>query len=302
MKRIALLSCALMLLASVVCNSRTGGHGGPSLQLNPGPLVQTTPSQWQRYTVKNEQFSVALPERPTVDKTFVFTEFKDERLETSLARFYDGVLYVIVVFENRSPKQSLDSFIKDRARSGHPYNTKSAKKLTLDGVSGKAFSLQGIDGAVQFFSKGDRLFQFAAYNAVPDDVRVTKFFSSISLANNNDSIEVSETALPPVTSATNPPGKVFTPQQVDQKFKPILMAHAQYTELARQNQAKGTVILQCILGADGTITSIQVVTGLPFGLTENAIAAASKLKFIPAMKDGKYVSVSTRHIFNFDLF
>ena len=76
----------------------------------------------------------------------------------------------------------------------------------------------------------------------------------------------------------------------------------QYTEAARQAQIKGTVVLQCTLSAKGRVTTISVVSGLSHGLTEMAIATARGLKFIPAMKDGKYVSISTRLVYNFNLF
>ena len=76
----------------------------------------------------------------------------------------------------------------------------------------------------------------------------------------------------------------------------------QYTEAARQEQIEGTVVLKCTLSAMGQVTTISVVEGLPRGLTEMAIAAARQLKFIPAMKDGKYVSISTRLVYRFDLF
>ena len=277
-------------------------RGGP-----PWPPVQELQtSQWTRFRVRDEQFSFALPVRPAVENRRILLESKGERLETTLARFSNGVLYLIVVLENPSPKQSLDSFIDARSHFTRPLNKKSEKKLTLDGASGKAYTLHGIDGETQFFSKGDLLFQFAAYNAVPDDVRVTKFFSSISLATNKDSIEVSESLSSPLpgdsTLRIDSPEKVFTPQQTDKSFDLVMNAHPDYTEMARQNQIKGTVVLQCVLSANGTITGISVVSGLPYGLTERAIAAARRVKFIPAMKNGKYVSISTRLVYNFDLF
>jgi outer membrane biosynthesis protein TonB len=45
-----------------------------------------------------------------------------------------------------------------------------------------------------------------------------------------------------------------------------------------------------------------VVQGLPYGLTEQAIAAARKLKFVPAMKDGKNVSMWIQLEYNFNLY
>ena len=42
--------------------------------------------------------------------------------------------------------------------------------------------------------------------------------------------------------------------------------------------------------------------GDPDGLTEVAIAAARKIKFVPAMKDGKSVSTFVQLEYNFDLY
>ena len=273
-----------------------------------GAGAQTDPPSWQRYALKDEQFSVALPALPTVEYRRVPLDSHSERLEITLGAFADGVVYLIQVVENRS-RQSLDSFMKDRANTGvRPWNRKTESKLKLDGGTGKGFSLHGIEGAVQFFSIGNRLFNFTAIGAPPDDARVTQFFSSISLLNKNDSIEVAETRLPPLPPDGAPsPGtvtseQVFTPKEVDKSFRPVMMAHPEYTEAARQSQIRGTVVLECVLTDKGHIGNIRVVEGLSHGLTERAVAAARRLKFIPAMKDGKYVSVSTRLVYNFNLF
>ena len=177
-------------------------------------------------------------------------------------------------------------------------NRKTERKLTVDGVAGKAFEFDGAKGAVQFFSKGDRLYQFTAYGAPQDDARVTKFFSSIALVDKKDGINVSDArppwADPNVTSTSAAPEQIFTTREVDKSFELVMNSHPEYTEIARQNKVTGTVILKCTLASDGVIRNIQPIEGLPYGLTEKAVAAARLLKFIPAMKDGKYVSVSTR--------
>lgn len=284
MKRIPLLVSMLMLLV---------GSAG----------AQT---DWKTYTVTDEHFSVALPAVPSMEYRRMNADSRGVRLEISLGSFGDGVVYMIHVFENLSPRQSLDSFIKDRESSGRSWNRKSRGKRTVDGASGKTFSFDGTDGAVQFFSKGDRLYQFAAVGAPENDARLTKFFSSISLVDRKDSVEVSHIGPPPLESDTSSSSdtteKIYTRQEVDKNFKPVMNFHPQYTEAARQQRVTGTVVLQCTLAADGNVRSIRVISGLPHGLTENAIQSARKLKFIPAMKDGKYVSVSTQFVFKFDLF
>ena len=269
--------------------------------------AQTDPPDWHRYTVKGEQFSFVLPAQPSLDYRRVRADSRPERLEITLGTFADGVVYIIHVSENLTERRSLNSFIKERTSSGHQINRKTEREVTVDSIGGKNYSFEGIDGSVQFFSKNDRLYQFAAFGASQDDVRVTRFLSSISLVNKKDAFELPDN-LPPqqLTADTTPsikaPERIFTPQEVDKNFQPVMNVQPQYTEDARLNQIKGTVVLKCTLAANGQVTSISVVSGLPQGLTEMAIAAARKLKFIPAMKDGKYVSVSTRLVYRFDLF
>ncbi|MCA1557848.1 MAG: energy transducer TonB [Acidobacteria bacterium] len=76
----------------------------------------------------------------------------------------------------------------------------------------------------------------------------------------------------------------------------------QYTEAARRNQVTGTVILRAIFSANGSVTSIKAVKGLPDGLTEKAIAAARQIRFVPAQKDGRAVSQYIQIEYNFNLY
>lgn len=75
---------------------------------------------------------------------------------------------------------------------------------------------------------------------------------------------------------------------------------AVYTDEARNEGIEGTVVLQAVFNADGSITNIRVIRGLPHGLTDNAVEAARKLRFYPAKKDGQTVSVrgSIEYTFN----
>ncbi len=77
---------------------------------------------------------------------------------------------------------------------------------------------------------------------------------------------------------------------------------ARYTEEARQNKIQGTVALNVVFTADGRITNIRVVRGLPYGLTERAIEAAQRIRFQPAVKAGVPVSVRGTIEFTFNLY
>ena len=77
----------------------------------------------------------------------------------------------------------------------------------------------------------------------------------------------------------------------DPKLEIILKPHARYTEDARSNRISGTVKIAVEFKADGEIGFIFPVQRLHFGLTENVVNAAKGIKFEPAIKNGKPVTV-----------
>jgi TonB family protein len=81
-------------------------------------------------------------------------------------------------------------------------------------------------------------------------------------------------APPPAAMAVTSPLKVL--------FKP----KAQYTDPARTNNVQGTVRLKITLLANGTVGNITPLNSLPYGLTEQAIAAARQIKFEPRKVNG----------------
>ena len=76
---------------------------------------------------------------------------------------------------------------------------------------------------------------------------------------------------------------------------------ASYTEDARSAGIGGSVALSIVYGEDGAIRDIKVIRGLPFGLTEQAITAAKRIKFEPATKNGEPVSVRGNLEFTFNI-
>jgi TonB family protein len=77
---------------------------------------------------------------------------------------------------------------------------------------------------------------------------------------------------------------------------------AKYTDAARENNIEGSVRLKVTLLPSGEVGSISVVNGLPDGLTEQAIAAARKIKFEPKRIDGRPVSTTVTIDYSFDIY
>ncbi len=96
--------------------------------------------------------------------------------------------------------------------------------------------------------------------------------------------------------------RIFTGKEVTSKARLISKPEPQYTEDARKNQITGTVVLKVVFSSGGQVTNIRTVSGLPHGLTERAIAAARQIKFVPATKDGRQVSMWMQLEYNFNLY
>ena len=96
--------------------------------------------------------------------------------------------------------------------------------------------------------------------------------------------------------STNNKKPAFKPPRILSKPDP------RYTEEARRNDVKGTVLLHVMFAETGNITQISVVRGLPHGLTERSIAAARQIVFEPAELNGRKVSYPLAIVYTFELF
>jgi len=67
-----------------------------------------------------------------------------------------------------------------------------------------------------------------------------------------------------------------------------------YSPEGREHKIQGDVVLEVIFLASGQIKVTRVISGLGLGMDEEAIHAAQRIRFTPAMRDGKAVDVSAR--------
>ncbi len=101
---------------------------------------------------------------------------------------------------------------------------------------------------------------------------------------------------------SNSERRIFPVREVDQRARLLQKPEPPYTEEARRNGITGTVILRAVFSASGEVINIQAMKTLPLGLTEKAITAARQIRFVPAMKGGRRVSVHMQLEYNFNLY
>ena len=95
---------------------------------------------------------------------------------------------------------------------------------------------------------------------------------------------------------------VLTGKDVATKARLTSKPEPTYTETARRYKVEGTVILKAVFDGGGNVSRIFIVNALPCGLTEQAVKAAHKIKFIPATLDNKPVSMWIQLEYNFHLY
>jgi TonB family protein len=90
----------------------------------------------------------------------------------------------------------------------------------------------------------------------------------------------------------DPPTKTVVEAGVDVEPPRVLRrVEPTYTETARRFRIEGAVVLSLLIDTEGRVANINVLRGLPFGLTENAVSAARQWLFEPCTLNGDPVSV-----------
>jgi len=101
---------------------------------------------------------------------------------------------------------------------------------------------------------------------------------------------------------SNPGSPILTAKEVTQKARVTSKPEPMYSEEARKAGVTGTVVLRGVFSAEGEVKHVMISRALGYGLTTQAIRAARKIRFTPAMKDGIPVSMHIQLEYNFNLY
>jgi TonB family protein len=227
-------------------------------------------------------------------------ELRKNRRERSLGAYADGAVYTVQVFENVR-RQSLEDFIRERNRYKR-WDASTETAVTLNDINGKQYASIGkpVSDTAQFFAAEGRLYEFTVVGNSAEDEAAKHFFSSIVLGKKVDGIEIRDGEGQPFSTPNC--DEMAGGREVDRKVRLVMKPEPSYNELARQKQTVGTVIVKAVFACNGSVTDIRVIEALPHGLTDQAIAALKKIKFVPAVKSGKFVSMWLQLEYNFNLY
>jgi TonB family protein len=105
----------------------------------------------------------------------------------------------------------------------------------------------------------------------------------------------------PVRLDAEPRGEPVLPLTYALRPKILYREKAGYTRAASDAEINGVIKLAVIFDKGGNIRVTKIIQGLPFGLNEQAITAAKKARFEPAIKNGEPVSVRGSMEFSFNI-
>ena len=293
MKHLSLLACLAFTALTALAQTQIAS-----------PVLQTRQAElqnWKRYTVDGERFSVSLPTTPAMTTNDTLTwEIRRTRRERSIGVYADGAVYMINVFEN-IPKKSLDDFIRERNRYKR-WDSTTETPVMLNDLKGKQYSSVGkpVNDTTQFFAAEGRLYEFSVVGNTEDE-GAKQFFSSIVIGKKTDGIDIHDGEGSPF-SGPDCDEIAGGGRDVDRRVRVVMKPEPRYNELARQKRTVGRVTVKALFSCNGSVTDIRVLEELPNGLTDQAIAALKKVKFVPAVKNGKYVSMWMQLEYNFNLY
>jgi TonB family protein len=269
--------------------------------------------RWERYTGKGEDFTVSMPERPTAVITYRPARFVDFRKGdiyqgTLYGAYSDGVAYLLYSFPRRAEplKQLVEDFASRYATS---IEFISARDVTVDDFPGERYKIKfrELDGVLDFYATNKRVYILEVVGADENSPQVKRFLDSFSIGDGKKSdpavVEVKPGAdKSSQADSAQDSGPVFGTREVTRKAVIVLRQEPQYTEEARQYKVSGNVVIKAVLSSSGKVTNIQVTKSLPRGLTEKAVEVARQIIFIPAIKDGKFVSQTIQVEYNFSVY
>ena len=288
LRHLLLVSAAILVLNQSY--SGMGNQGWASFQ-NELPWVTFAPA--------GEEFTMTLPQWPTVRTYPVSSPFHSDREPVLAHREYggygSGVVFIIECYKARRPQRLWSDFGADASGTFE-------RDISFDGVVARQYrSAQ----SSRYATYTRRIVRFATKEHIYFVTLVTledtnpfedRLLSSLRLRRADDRITTYE------RSSENILGHFFLPTEVTRKAIIVSKTEPFYTPQARANQIVGAVVLEATLAEDGYVSNIAVTRGLKDGLTESAIEAARSIRFFPAEKDGKPVSQRMTLEYNFNLF
>lgn len=263
---------------------------------------------WERFRVTREGFSVMFPEWPSVINRGQYRS-APVRGARNYAAYSEGVVYLVISFDNPNHEKPLEYFLESQlpVREIRDSEISAGTEVFSGDSKGKQYLIKKSDyrksfslpGVLRLYEAKNRVLALLAVGKDETDPSVGRFLQSLEISEKPDGKEIGSGA---TFADSAPDGDTpVKPSEVSRKVMILLKPEPQYTEEERRRRLKGGVVLRGVLSASGRVTGLQVVSGLP-ELAQSSLEVARKIYFIPAVKDGRFISTFVELQYNFDIY
>jgi TonB family protein len=168
-------------------------------------------------------------------------------------------------------------------------------------------ALDQVVGVTRFYALETKIYVLVVLHRVRESSMAAEFFNSFKikpgLGLDAQPLQIGRgIGAGQSTAGNSGDNETFSGRAVNQKARILSKPEPSYTESARKYGVQGTVVLRGVLSKDGDLTKVVILRRLPHGLTDQALEAAQRLRFSPAIKDGQPVSQYIQLEYNFNLY
>lgn len=234
----------------------------------------------------------------------------ERKAANSYAAYADGVVYQLIYFANPKHEERLEFFLDQQLKTSElrgaellaPNETSENGRRVLTYQFNrydfrKTFSYPG---TLKLVDDKDRTFALLVIGKDQADSSVAQFLQSLEVGDKPAGIDIGSGGSN-ASDVKESADTIVSSSAATVKAMIIAKPEPRYPEAARRKQLRGSVSLKLVLSASGKITNIEPVSGLP-DFYGTSIDAAGKISFIPAMKDGRFVSTQVEVVYNFNIY
>ena len=262
--------------------------------------------KWEALNGKNNEFIFYMPQgyETVVDGGFYIGGNSKVDKKLIVSRYINGVILLMEYYEGDA--KQIQKYLQEKEKSPIGRNEE------INGFDFKQFvgDDDGYFNKTQYFRNGNRLYIVKVLTKSVNNEIVKDFFESVKLINDNKVVSPNVTKDMKTITLSNiserEPSLLDDKNAIEAKTadrKPIILIfpRPRFPENELRSSNTGKVKLRVLYSSSGKIAEVEVLRSPSKALSEVAIEAAKKTKFLPAEKDGKLVSVYQTQEYSFDV-
>lgn len=261
--------------------------------------------KWEVLGGKNNEFLIHMPQgfKTVGDGDFVTGGARVDR-KLTVYRYINGVVLTMEYYEGDA--KSIQEKLQEREKSA------AEKSATISNFEFKQFagSAGNYFTKTQHFLFKNRLYVLKAIAKADGNPIVEGFFNSVKLVEAEKAVspnipaDAKTFALPDITEREAVRIGDEAAVESKQADRGVIVLYSQRPKFPRGQMnggAGGAIKLRILYSASGTIANVEVLESPSKALADASVAAARKIVFLPAEKDGKLISVYQIHGYNFEV-